>query len=149
SKLGVAREEIVLWDSMWQYARNTGVIAKRTPGLDIDIKIEDAAEAVEALAREHFEERGLVLVRFGQPPKRLIPLRTDEPFGKLARLFKAPDGSEQKIEILCDGQQWVAAGVHPDTKQPYRWYGGELADTPREELPYGRREDCERFLDAA
>jgi hypothetical protein len=151
-KLGAAPDEIRLWDSLWSYARNTGTIAKRTPAIDIDIVIEDAAEATEALAREQFEEpRGdTFLVRIGLPPKRLIPLRTDEPFRKLARIFTAPNGSEHKIEILGDGQQWIAAGIHPDTGEPYRWFGGELTATPRDKLPYVRQTDAEKFLaDAA
>ena len=45
------------------------------------------------LAREHFEERGKITMRIGQWPKRLIPLRTDEPFAKLTRAFRAPDGT--------------------------------------------------------
>jgi hypothetical protein len=142
-------EEIRLWPKTWHLANNTGVLAKNAPGLDIDITIPDAADAVEALAREHFEEHGDIHVRFGKPPKRLIPLRTDEPFAKLFRLFIAPDGTEQKIETLGDGQQYVVAGIHPDTQKPYGWHGGELETITRDSLPYVRREDAERFLDAA
>jgi hypothetical protein len=56
---------------------------------------------------------------------------------------------KHKIEILGDGQQWVACGIHPDTHQPYRWHGGELLATKRESLPYVRLEDIERFLSEA
>src|SRR5262249_53234292 len=125
------------------------VLAKFTPGLDIDITIEPAAEAVEALARDLFEEHGDIHVRTGLPPKRLIPLRTDEPFNKITRVFVAPNGTEQKIEILSNGEQYVVDGLHPDTRQPYSWYGGELATIKRDDLPYVRREDMEKFLDAA
>jgi predicted P-loop ATPase len=151
-KFDVSEEEIRRWEKTYPRARNTGVIAKPTPGLDIDIMHEAAAEAIEALAREFFEEHGNIHVRFGLPPKRLIPLRTDEPFPKLSRVFsepKGPDGKEPKIEILCDGQHYVVDGIHPDTGKPYSWSGGELAAIQREELPYVRREDMERFLDAA
>jgi hypothetical protein len=88
-------------------------------------------------------------VRFGKPPRRLIPLRTDEPFPKLVRMLTAPDGSKHKIEVLGDGQQWIAAGIHPDTHRPYRWHGNDLVNTRREDLPYVRRADMEAFLDAA
>jgi putative DNA primase/helicase len=148
-KLNVSDDEIRLWDKAWHLARNTGVLAKFTPGLDIDIMDVAAAEAVEALAREHFEKRGSILIRIGLPPKRLIPLRTDEPFTKLERIFTAPNSHKQKIEVLGDGQQWVAAGTHPTTGLPYAWHGGELETTAREDLPYVRREDMEKFLDAA
>jgi putative DNA primase/helicase len=149
NKLSVGDDEIRLWDKAWHLARNTGVLAKFTPGLDIDIMDVAAAEAVEALAREHFEKRGSIRIRIGLPPKRLIPLRTDEPFSKLVRVFTAPNGHEHKIEVLGDGQQWIAHGIHPTTGLPYAWHGGELETTAREDLPYVRREDMEKFLDEA
>src|SRR5262245_2914494 len=148
-KFDVSEEEIRRWEKTYPRARNTGVIAKFTPGLDIDITIEAAAKAVEALAREYFGQHGDIYVRFGNPPKRLIPLRTDEPFPKLQRRCLAPDGSKQAIEIPSNGQQYVVAGIHPKTGKPYEWVGGELATIKREDLPYVRREDMERFLDAA
>jgi hypothetical protein len=149
-KFNTTDEEIRFWSKAWHLAHNTGVIAKRTPGLDIDIFDPDAAEAVEGLAREHFEERGDILwFASGLPPKRLIPLRTDEPFPKLKRKFIAPNGKKHQIEVLGDGQQWVSYGIHPTTGEPYRWHGGELASTPRKELPYVRREDMLKFLDDA
>src|SRR5262245_2064996 len=122
-KFDTTKDEIRLWPKTWHLAQNTGVLAKFAPAIDIDITIE---EAVEALAREFFEERGDVHVRYGKPPKRLIPLRTNEPFAKLSRVFTAPNGEQQKIEILGDGQQYVVDGTHPETRQPYRWHGGDL-----------------------
>src|SRR5262249_3358448 len=138
-----------LWPKTWHFANNTGALAKFAPGLDDDITIAEAADAVETLAREFFEEHGDIHVRFGKPPKRLILLRTDEPFNKLTRLFTAPNGTEQRIEILGDGQQYVVDGIHPDTGKPYSWFGGELGSFKRDDLPYVRREDMEKFLDAA
>src|SRR5262249_51360908 len=148
-KFDTTKDEIRLWPKTWHLARNTGVLAKFTPAIDIDITIEEAAEAVGALARERLEEHGDIHVRCGKPPKRLIPLRTDEPFAKLSRVFIAPNGTEQKIEILGNGQQYVVDGIHPETRQPYRWHGGDLHTIKREDLPYVRREDMEKFLDAA
>jgi hypothetical protein len=141
--------EIRLWPRIYHLAANTGVLAKYTPGLDIDIMIEAAATAVEMLAREYFEERGDIHVRFGKPPKRLIMLRTDEPFDKLYYVFKAPDGSEHKIEILGNGQQYVVDGIHPGTGKPYAWFGGELATIKRQDLPYARFDDAKEFINAA
>src|SRR5262249_45741496 len=69
-KFNTSDDEIRLWSKTWHLAHNTGIIAKFTPGLDIDILHEEAAEAIEALAREHFEERGDILVRIGLAPKR-------------------------------------------------------------------------------
>ena len=149
-KFDVSEEEIRRWEKTHPLARNTGVLAKFTPGLDIDITIEAAAKAAEDKARELLEERDdvYVYVRFGLPPKRLIPLRTDEPFQKLYRRFRAPDGSEHKLEMLADGQQYVVAGIHPDSGESYAWFGSELSAIKRENLPYTRREDAEQLFDA-
>jgi hypothetical protein len=53
------------------------------PALDLDILNEEAARAVEDLARERFEEHGWFLVRIGKAPKRAIIFRTNTPFHKL------------------------------------------------------------------
>src|SRR5262249_24926449 len=100
------------WETRYTDATSTGILTATTPAIDIDILHADAAAAVEALAREHFEERGPILVRFGKPPKRAILLRTDEPFKRIVREFATPNGSEQRIEVLADGQQVVAFGMH-------------------------------------
>lgn len=144
-----ATDKIVGTWEQYVDATNSGVLTRETPGIDIDITHLDAANAVEALAREHFEERGYILVRFGRAPKRMILLRTDEPFKKLLRAFTAPDGTEQQIEILGSGQQVVVAGIHPDTGKPYSWHGGEPGEIKREDLPYVREADMISFLDAA
>jgi Bifunctional DNA primase/polymerase, N-terminal len=104
---------IETWEAKYPDAASTGILTESVPTIDINILHPEAAAAVEALAREHFEERGRILVRFGKAPKRAILLRSDEPFKKLVRKFAAPNGSgEQRIEIIADGQQVVAFGLH-------------------------------------
>lgn len=127
--------EIERWDEK-QHWDNTGIRTQHTPAFDIDITDEAAADAVEELVQKKFEDRGQILVRTGLAPKHAIPFRTDQPFLKIIRDFIAPNGSEQKIEFLGDGQQFVAFGIHPDTKQPYRWHGGDPSTVPCSELPY-------------
>jgi len=131
--------EIELWATMWPAANNTGILNARNPCLDIDILEPEAAEAVELVVRERFEEAGAILVRFGRSPKRAIFFRTDEPFKKIAVNLVAPNGdTRQKIEFLGDGQQVVVDGIHPDTGKPYYWHGAALCGTRREDLPYIR-----------
>src|SRR6516225_9482630 len=60
-----------------------------------------------------------------------------------------PDGSEQKLEVLSNGQQVVCYGLHKDTHQPYSWHGGEPSAVKREDLPYVRQAEMEAFIDAA
>jgi hypothetical protein len=78
-----SEDEIESWSARHPQSTNTGILTRLTPAIDIDITNEAAAEAIEALARERFEERGYFLVRVGKAPKRAILLRTDAPFRKL------------------------------------------------------------------
>ena len=149
-------EEIAIWSSSggYPYAQNTGLRCKLTPVIDIDIMDAEVSEAIEALVREHFEEQGTIMVRIGLAPKRAILLRTDEPFKKLWRSFIPANGiydpnKPPKIEVLCDGQQCICFGIHPDTHQHYSWHGGEPGQIPRDELPCVRKADVVAFLDAA
>jgi Family of unknown function (DUF5906)/Bifunctional DNA primase/polymerase, N-terminal len=143
----VSAEQIRMWGLTWPDADNTGVLTAYTPTIDIDIKIEEAAEAVEDLARKRFEDRGCFLVRIGQAPKRAIPLRGAAPFSKITANVVAPDGSTgQKIELLCDRQQVVVAGIHPDTRKPYRWHGGELGDIKHDDLPAITEAEAHTFV---
>jgi Bifunctional DNA primase/polymerase, N-terminal len=150
-KTDVTLDEIDLWEKLYPYSANPGVLTALVPAVDVDITFQPAAEAIEELARERFEERGYFLVRIGHAPKRAILFRTDTPFKKLTLALVAPDGDTgQKIEILGDGQQLVVAGVHPDTGRPYSWHGGQPWDIPVDELPYISETIAREFLaDAA
>jgi hypothetical protein len=112
---------------------NTGLLARNAPGLDIDILDEGAAQAVEDLTRQRFGGLGRILVRIGLPPKRLIPFQCGDPFKKII----VPFVKGGKIEFLGDGQQFVALGIHPDTRCPYEWED-DLSPliVERSELPY-------------
>jgi len=135
-KTNADEEEIARWEKQRSDHRSTGLLTQKMPTLDIDIKNQNGAEAVEALIRKRFEGHGRILVRVGLAPKRAIPFRTEAPFEKIAVNFLAPDGStSQKLEFLADGQQLVAFGVHPDTHKPYTWHGGEPGQIRLEELP--------------
>jgi hypothetical protein len=149
-KINADDDEIRLWSGLYPHATNTGVFTRLVPTIDIDILNPEAAAAVENLVSERHAEHGNILVRFGLRPKRAIPFRTDEPFKKITANLVAPDGSEgQKIELLADGQQFIVAGIHPDTRKPYGWFGGELDETPRKDLPYIREADAGELVEAA
>jgi hypothetical protein len=88
-------------------------------------------------------------VRIGKPPKRAILFRTDHPFPKITVNLTAPNGSAEKLEFLCDGQQLVVDGIHPETKQPYRWFGGEPWRYRRDELPYISEAEAQKLINDA
>jgi hypothetical protein len=146
-KIDANAAEIELWEKVYPYATSTGVITKFTPAIDIDLVNPEAAKVVEALARERFEERGFVVIRTGQAPKRAILLRTDTPFKKITAALIGPNGdTDQRIELLANGQQLVVFGIHPKTGKPYEWFGGEPTSIRHDELPYVRENEAKQFV---
>ena len=123
---------------------NTGVLCRRTAALDIDFDDAAAVQIVLAVVRDRI--RGLILERTGRAPKCAVPMYVPEPFKKVIRKFTAPDGRVHKIEFLCDGQQFVVAGTHPDTGSPYTWRDRDLMGTSLMELPVVRESDIEALL---
>jgi hypothetical protein len=79
-----------------------------------------------------------------------VPFRNDKPFAKITQNFLAPDSStDQKLEFLCDGQQVVAFGIHPDTHKPYSWHGGEPGEVKLEDLPLISEAEARSLFDDA
>jgi hypothetical protein len=104
-----------------------GILTRNTPGVDIDVRDEAMAKAMEDWIVSNYD---FAPVRIGLAPKRLLLFRTDSPFTKVnSRVFVDEWGEQHKVEILGDGQQFVAHAIHPDTNQPYRWIDGRSPDT--------------------
>jgi hypothetical protein len=87
-----------------------------------------------------------MMTRIGQPPKRLILLRLAAEVGAFrvpviapaSAGLAVPDGRKKggpRIEFLGAGTQFVGDGVHPETKLPYYWTGGDPADVPIDRWP--------------
>jgi hypothetical protein len=66
---------------------------------------------------------GPLPTRIGRAPKALYLLRTDGPVPYQRVDFGEPDsrGIPERVEVLSEGRQFVAQGIHPKTGQPYRW----------------------------
>ena len=96
-----------------------GILAKHTPGVDLDIRDTDTSNDMVTFVENLL---GSTVQRVGEAPKTLLVYRTDEPFTKVqSSTYVDPFGVEHKVEILGDGQQFVAFATHPDTNQPYQW----------------------------
>ena len=78
-KLDTNDGEIDIWSKVFPDALSTGLLTQKLTALDLDILDEQAVEAVEALVRERFEERGHILVRIGRSPKRANPFSHRRP----------------------------------------------------------------------
>src|SRR5262249_34739703 len=128
---------IDIWARDYTHARNTSILTRTTPAVDIDVLDGDVANELQDLLIELIGNNSRVMVRFGQEPKRVILFQTDQPFPKLSTpIFLSPDQRKHKVEILCDGQQVVMYGLHPDTGRPYRWHYGEPDNVMRDDLPH-------------
>jgi hypothetical protein len=143
----VTDELLAMWSKVWPDAKNTGLLTRSMPTLDLDILNEEAVRTIEAHVREHYEEAGHVLVRIGKAPKRAIPFRTEEPFAKFVINLVAPNGSEEKIEFLADGAQVAAFGIHPETQKPFQWFGGAPGEIALQDLPYIRETQARALVD--
>ena len=144
----VSRPMLEAWDKNWPRATNTGILTEYTPTLDADILSEPAAVAIENLVRERFKGRGHVLPRIGKPPKRAIVFRTATPFAKITvNLVAVNGGTGEKLEFMCRGQQVVAAGIHPETGDPYTGPFGNLIDIARDDLPEISEAEAKQLVD--
>src|SRR5262249_5060749 len=117
------------------YATGTGTRTQKTPALDLDVKDPEVIARLKSEVAEWFAGHKLIF-RTGEAPKVAVLFRCDATFPKIVRVFKAPDGTEHRIEFLCDGQQLACYGVHPKTRLPYSWEGGVgPINVPWAELP--------------
>jgi hypothetical protein len=154
-RITISPDEDVItpWADQYPGALSTGIRTRYTPGADIDIRDQDVADQVERALLNMLPNGGTILKRTGLPPKRLIPFRCITPFKKISAAFKAPktpkapDGVVHKVEVLCDGQQFVAEGIHEDTHLPYRWADNVcLLDVAHEHLPLVDEALARRFV---
>ena len=111
--------EVRSWEPKLKEWPSTGNDCSKHPGLDLDIRHQEAAEACEQKVRERFDGQGELLVRFGLAPKRLIPFRTDTPFDNGSATARQT-ATRHRIEFLGAGQQAVFYGI-TGSKQ-YHWH---------------------------
>jgi len=141
-------EDIENWNSRYPRAKNTGVVCGHVVGVDIDIADAALVERIKAAA---FKMLGKdAPVRVGRDPRSLIVYRTDTPFKKKkSSEFVLPSGEKAEVEVLGDGQQFVADGIHPKTLKPYVWGDQSLEDVPFSNLPIVTEEQIAQFLSVA
>lgn len=118
-----------------------GVKTRYTPMVDIDCYDRDL---VDHMVRVSEELCGETLKRVGLAPKTGLVYRAEEPFVKTqSRVYIDDEGRAVKLEVLGDGQQFVAFHTHPDTERPYKWIGGEsILDVEHDDLPVIDRDDA-------
>lgn len=145
-RLNATENHLKKWLSNGFAQGGVGVLARHTPAVDIDVQDADIAGQVAAWCQEHI---GATVQRVGEAPKTLLVYRAQEPFNKLrSRRYRDLRGREHKVEVLGDGQQFVAFAVHPDTKRPYRWITEKsLVDVAQNDLPLIYVEQAQALVD--
>ena len=114
-------DELSTWAQM-NHAPGTGIACGSVIAIDIDFaKDTETGAKILGTAIEVFGPTPFI--RQGRAPKVALIYRASEAVGK--RHLKRSDGSDDGIDILGEGSQLVAYGIHRDTGQPNRWIGDE------------------------
>jgi RecA-family ATPase len=124
------------------HAANTGVLCDGLRAVDIDVDDRNIAGQLRALAQDML---GDTIIRTRENSGRcLLPYRAAEGSPRKKTL----PGQHGKIEILGEGQQFVAHGVHPSGAQ-LRWFPVGPEKMSIENLPAVTEEQIHEFLRAA
>jgi len=137
----------------WVYHQNhpgTGILTG-VGGLiavDIDVTEPDLAARLQRVAAVLLGSSPFL--RIGRSPKALLLYRVAGEPTKLAtkELWKEIAGKAQ-IEILGMGQQFVAFGIHPTTKQPYAWPNKSPLEASPSDVPEISEDAVKGFVVAA
>jgi hypothetical protein len=139
------QQDLDRWLSTGFWDGGVGVLTRDFPAVDIDCL---DAEVVDALVAFIHKEIGVAPIRIGEAPKCLLPFRAERPFSKLlSKRYECLLGDAHRVEILGDGQQFVAYAKHPGTRLPYSWPKTELVDIHPEDLPILTVEQAQRIID--
>jgi putative DNA primase/helicase len=146
-------EEIAGWSASTSDeadCTNTGLLCGEIVGVDIDVLDADLSAKLAARAQELL---GLSsLRRIGRAPKVLFVYRVETPHEKHStpNLIFGSDPTDKnakaKVEILAKGQQFVAFGIHPDTRQLYDWPEQSPLDVPVADVPLVTTEKLQQFV---
>jgi len=113
--------------------KNTGILCGGLSHLfavDVDVYTKEVAEIIKGFA---IEMLGEAPERIGQAPKTMLIYRLSEPTRKLRSIIVNIDQKDCAVEILAEGQQFVASGIH-DSGVNYSWPGDNLLAIPINEL---------------
>ena len=122
------------WNKLFPDA-GVGVRCDITPAIDIDVYDKKISQKLADWLRERLD--GDIIERVGEAPKILFPCRTEKPLRKInSCAYQDVFGATNKIEILGQGQFFVAYHVHPDTNKEYYYTSQKtLAEVKPADLP--------------
>jgi|TARA_R110001599_G_scaffold352488_1_gene587512 hypothetical protein len=122
-----------------------GILTGEVVGIDIDVLDHAIVDKLIIWCEANI---GYAPRRVGFAPKALLVYRTETPFKKLkSRVYQDNDGRDVAVEILAQGQQFVAKAVHPVTNKPYEWQNYDLVSTPKESLSLISQDQCSSLIE--
>ncbi|WP_440617457.1 PriCT-2 domain-containing protein [Cysteiniphilum sp. 6C5] len=127
-----------------------GILTAQTPAVDIDTLNEAYSNKMAQFIAELFNiSLSDMICRIGKSPKLLIPCHCNQSFSKMvSKVYIDEHKQKHQVEILGDGQQFVAFGIHPETKQPYQWVNNlSLLDVQNYDLPLLTREKAQHIIE--
>ncbi|MCC0809525.1 hypothetical protein FPV16_25555 [Methylobacterium sp. W2] len=146
--LDASIEEVARWPRVEPGSTNTGLLTGALTGVDIDILNPVLAERIEDLAISSLGPTPLR--RIGRAPKVLLCYRPALAIDKLQtpalHFTEDPLEKPTRVEVLGRGQQFVAFGVHPETRQPYAWPDGSPLTVPFADVPEVEPASLRQFL---
>jgi hypothetical protein len=148
TKIDADHDQLEQWVS--DGLEGIGISCKNSPAVDIDVLDEEVSSQMVDAVLQQFPGG---LVRVGKAPKTLLAYRTDKPFKKVRSCtYKDIFDDHHAVEVLGDGQQYVAYGDHPDTLKPYEWIANGSGSPPgineieRDSLPLLNLEDARAVI---
>jgi hypothetical protein len=114
--------------------------------IDIDAPRLEACDKLIARLTEMVPATAQAPRRTGKAPKCLFLFRASEAGDKSVSPEFMIDGAKHQVEVLRDGQQFVAFGDHVDTGKPYTWVNGSPLELKPEELPAITNDEIAAFL---
>jgi hypothetical protein len=114
--------------------------------IDIDAPTEAISEKLIARLKEMLPSAAQAPRRTGKAPKCLFLFRADEPGEKSATAEFIIDSAKHQVEVLRNGQQFVAFGDHVETGRPYTWDNGSPLDINAGDLPSITNDEIAAFI---
>jgi hypothetical protein len=117
--------------------------AENVIAIDVDVLNVDAARELQTIVED---ELGFAPCRIGRAPKFLMLYRCTESMTKQKTGVYDIDGDDSAVEVLAEGQQFVASGIHPDTHKKYQWPQDNIMDVAAADLTLTTPDAVQRVL---
>ena len=158
-KPGTKRPDVFGWQGMalgdsvyssWVKGKPNHGVGLRLGGslYAIDIDILDASCVQKICDELEFEFGIYEFRRTGLAPKTAFLFRCAPGLRKKKVLICDEVGAKHAIEILGDGQQIVAYGIHPDTGSEFAWEGAQPLNTNIDLVPELSEPEVMRFIES-